>query len=79
MLVDISPATLKRQLASAGTTYSKLLDRIRFGMACEMLSVPHMTVGEIANELGYSGTNNFVRSFRRMTGTTPGQYRRQLM
>ena len=76
-LVDVSPATLKRQLASAGTTYSKLLDRIRFDTACEMLSIEQMTIREISNELGYSGTNNFVRSFRRMTGTTPGQYRRQ--
>ncbi len=77
LLVDLSPATLKRQLTFAGTTYSKLLDRIRFDAACEMLSIPQWTVREIAHELGYSGTNNFVRSFRRMTGTTPGRYRQQ--
>lgn len=76
-LVDLSPATLKRQLAAAGTTYGKLLDRIRFDTACDMLSVPQLTITEIAHELGYSGANNFVRSFRRMTGTTPGQYRQQ--
>ena len=76
-LVAVSPATLKRQLAAAGTTYSKLLDRIRFDTACKMLSIPELTVKEIAHELGYSGTNNFVRSFRRMTGVTPGQYRQQ--
>lgn len=74
-LLDISPRTLKRQLASAGTTYRGLLDRLRFDAACEMLSNPQVTVREIACELGYSGTNNFVRSFRRMTGLTPGQYR----
>ncbi len=77
LLVDVSPATLKRQLASAGMTYSKLLDRIRYDVACDMLSIPQMTTQEIAQELGYSGTNNFVRSFRRMTGVTPGQFRRQ--
>ncbi len=77
LLVDVSPATLKRQLASVGTTYSKLLDRIRFDAACEMLAIPQMTVREIAHELGYSGTNNYVRSFHRMTGVTPGQFRRQ--
>ena len=76
-VVAVSPATLKRQLSAAGTTYSKLLDRIRFDAACEMLSIPQMTVKEISHELGYSGTNNFVRSFRRMTGMTPGQYRQQ--
>ena len=79
LLVGLSPATLKRQLASAGMTYGKLLDRIRYDVACDMLPIPNMTVREIAHELGYSGTNNFVRSFRRMTGTTPGQYRQQIV
>jgi AraC-like DNA-binding protein len=42
-----------------------------------MLSIPQLSVKEIAHELGYSGTNNFVRGFRRMTGMSPGEYRRQ--
>ncbi len=74
-MVDTSQATLKRQLATAGTSYRGLLDRLRFDEACQMLSVPEISVKEIAGELGYSGTNNFVRSFRRMTGTTPEKYR----
>lgn len=72
----ISGATLKRRLTSAGMTYRGLLDRLRFDTACEMLSIPEMSVKEIALELGFSDSNNFVRSFRRMTGVTPGQYRR---
>jgi AraC-like DNA-binding protein len=76
-MVGVSPATLKRGLWSAGMTYGGLLDRLRFDTACEMLAIPGMTAKEIAHELGYSGTNNFVRGFRRMTGLTPGDYRRQ--
>jgi len=76
-IVGVSPATLKRSLHSAGLTYGRLLDRMRFDAACEMLSIAQMPVGEIAHELAYSGTNNFVRSFRRMTGVTPGEYRRR--
>ena len=76
-IFDISPATLKRQLAAAGSSYQKLLDRIRFDAACEMLAIPQMSIKEISMELGYSGTNNFVRGFRRMTGMTPGEFRRQ--
>jgi AraC-like DNA-binding protein len=75
--VGVSPATLKRHLHSAGMTYGGLLDRMRFDAACEMLSIAQMSVKEIAHELAYSGTNNFVRSFRRMTGVTPGEYRRR--
>ncbi|MGI9471940.1 MAG: helix-turn-helix domain-containing protein [Rubripirellula sp.] len=76
-LVGVSPATLKRQLASSGISYRHLLDRVRYQAACEMLSCSHLTVYEIAGELGYSGTNNFGRSFRRLAGMTPGEFRRQ--
>ena len=77
LMVGASPATLKRQLSSAGLTYGGLLDRMRFDAACVMLSIAQMSVKEIAHELAYSGTNNFVRSFRRLTGITPGEYRRR--
>lgn len=74
-LTGASPAALKRKLAAGGMTYRALLDRVRFDSACELLSIPRLTIREIAQELGFSGTNNFVRSFRRMTGMTPGEYR----
>lgn len=77
VMVGASPATLKRSLHAVGTNYHYLLDRVRFDAACSMLAVPQMTIGEIASELGYSGTNNFVRSFHRLTGMTPGKFRRQ--
>ncbi|QDV55882.1 AraC family transcriptional regulator [Rosistilla oblonga] len=72
-----SPSTLKNMLRSSGTTYINVLDRLRFDNACELLAVPQATIREIAHELGYSTTSNFVRSFRRMTNMTPGQYRRR--
>jgi AraC-like DNA-binding protein len=75
-MVGISQATLNRGLATAGMSYGRLLDCLRFDTACEMFAIPQVTVKEIAHELGYSGTNNFVRGFRRMTGVTPGEYRR---
>lgn len=76
-MVGVGAATLKRGLGAEGMTYGGLLDRLRFDMAHEMLAIPQMSVKEIAYELGYSGTNNFVRGFRRMTGLTPGEYRRR--
>lgn len=76
-IVSVSPATLKRELQSAGMSYRRLLDRLRFDTACDMLSDPQLTIRDIAQELGYSGSNNFVRSFHRMTGQTPGEYQRQ--
>jgi len=76
-ITGVSRRTIHRRLRECGITYQRLLDRIRFDAACEMLFVPDICVRDIACELGYSGTNNFVRAFRRMTGVTPGEYRRR--
>jgi AraC-like DNA-binding protein len=76
-MVDVGEATLKRQLASAGMSYRGLLDRLRFMEARKLLSVPEMSVKDIALEIGYADTSNFVRAFRRMTGVPPEVYRRQ--
>lgn len=74
-MLDISSSTIKRELRLAGTSYRGLIDRLRYDLACELLSDLKMSVYEISNELGFSGSNNFIRSFRRMTGLTPGEYR----
>lgn len=76
-LTSVSSSTLKRHLSASGITYRGLLDRLRYDEACQMLQQPEFAIKEIAYELGYSGTNNFTRSFRRMTGITPGAYRRK--
>lgn len=76
-MANTSPRTLKRHLQAAGMSYGRVIDRLRFDAACELLAEAHLSVKQIAYELGYSGTSNFTRSFRRMTGLTPGEYRRQ--
>ncbi|GAG47040.1 unnamed protein product [marine sediment metagenome] len=76
-IIDVSARTIQRCLLDEGLTYRRLLDRVRFDAACEMLATRQMTIREIALELGYSGTNNFVRGFRRMTGMPPSEFRRR--
>ena len=76
--VGLSERTIKRRLASQGLTYRHLLDRICHDAACEMLLDEKMTVRETALALGYPDTSKFVRSFRRMTGVTPGQFRQSV-
>ena len=46
-------------------------------LAREYLGDPDLKVEAIARHLGYSGSNNFVRAFRRMSGLTPSQFRRR--
>ena len=76
MIVDTSEATLKRMLSASGTSYRRVLDRLRFDEATRMLEIPELTIREAASELGFSDASNFARSFYRMTGMTPTQYRR---
>ncbi|GEM_PF-1258670 len=74
-LCDTSSRTLHRELKLDGETYQKILDRIRFEQACIDLTESETPVKEIACRIGFSGSNNFIRSFKRMSGCTPTQYR----
>ncbi len=74
-LCDTSSRTLHRELKLAGETYQKILDRIRFEQACSQLTDSQAPVKEIAYNLGFSGSNNFIRAFKRMSGSTPTKFR----
>jgi len=63
MSVTIPPAPMPR-VASLGRS-----------VAAELLENSDLSVNEIARELGYSTTSNFIRAFQRMSGLTPSKYR----
>jgi AraC-like DNA-binding protein len=70
-----SSRTLKRQLASEGTTYSALIDEERRERALFLLRTPNASLKDVANRLGYANIANFTRAFQRWTGTTPSEHR----
>lgn len=45
--------------------------------ASTLLSATHMQIQEVARHTGYQDVSYFTRVFRRKTGVTPSQYRRQ--
>lgn len=73
-----SPRTLQRQLSSCGTDFRTLLDDTRRRFALDYLKDFHNTLTQIAFLLGYSEVSAFNRSFKRWTGKTPLNYRRNL-
>ena len=73
----LSPKTLKRKLKEANTSYSETLDEVRFKMARAKLEETATPITIIASELGYEHQANFTRSFKRMCGLTPQEYRKQ--
>jgi AraC-like DNA-binding protein len=75
--VDVSPRTLQRRLAAAGTSWSELLGDTRRDLAAELLADRTLSIDDVAVLLGYAEASAFHRAFRRWTGTTPGQWRAQ--
>lgn len=56
-------------------SFSDYLSMYRFHMAKKWLTETDMPVKDIAERLQYTNPQNFIRSFRKQEGMTPGQYR----
>ncbi|KIC14084.1 AraC family transcriptional regulator [Leisingera sp. ANG-Vp] len=73
--LGMSPRTLSRKLAQAGTSYFAILEELRKTLAIRYLRESDLALAEIAFLLGYSGLSSFSEAFRRWTGKSPGQFR----
>ncbi|CAN7226525.1 helix-turn-helix domain-containing protein [Paenibacillus sp. LjRoot56] len=56
-------------------SFSDYLSNYRFNMAKKWLSETDMPIKDISSKLRYNNSQNFIRSFRKQEGLTPGQYR----
>nr|WP_206072428.1 AraC family transcriptional regulator [Antrihabitans stalactiti] len=71
--LSTSTRTLRRQLASEGTSLRRLLDEVRQHLAMELLN-SGMSVEQVSNRLGYTDVSNFSHAFRRWNGQGPRSY-----
>ncbi|MBQ8344810.1 MAG: helix-turn-helix domain-containing protein [Clostridia bacterium] len=60
-----------------GMTFRSYLIRYRIEASCRLLRRSRMTVEEIARHVGYDEPAFFYKSFRKIMGLTPKEYRRQ--
>ncbi|REK63241.1 MAG: AraC family transcriptional regulator [Cohnella sp.] len=58
-----------------GRSFSEYLTAYRFQMAKKWLAETEMPIKDIAARLRYNNSQNFIRSFRKQEGVTPGQFR----
>ncbi len=58
-------------------SFSEYLIMYRINMAKQWLVNTDISVKDIATKLHYNNSQNFIRSFRKMEGITPGKYRSQ--
>jgi transcriptional regulator GlxA family with amidase domain len=71
-----SPRQLRRSFAEAGdTTFRTCLLEARMERAAELLATTSLPVAEVARRVGYSGTSQFTKAFRRTRATTPSAHR----
>lgn len=72
----ISEATLRRRLGQEGTSFSQVVDEVRFGLACRYLRDPTLEVIEVAQLLGFREPTGFDQVFERWSGgLSPAQFR----
>ncbi len=61
-----------------GMNYSNYLISVRVKEAEKMLISSARSITDIAEETGFSSTSHFISAFRKIKGTTPAKFRREL-
>jgi AraC-like DNA-binding protein len=69
--------TLQRKLKKEDRIYQELIEEMVFDEIKECLTSTDFPVTQVASQFGYSDSAHFGRSFKRVTGLTPTQYRAQ--
>ncbi|TVQ22373.1 MAG: helix-turn-helix domain-containing protein [Spirochaetaceae bacterium] len=74
----ISPAYLSSTFTrECGMSFVEFLHRVRVARAKELLSRPELSLVDVAEQSGLTDKSYLSRVFKRVTGQTPGDYRRQ--
>ena len=74
---SMRPEGLSRMfLAQTGEKYGEHLYRKRMELACRLLLETRAPVSEIGEQCGYQDAKSFREAFRRMTGQSPREYRK---
>jgi AraC-like DNA-binding protein len=75
--LNLNRRTLNRRLRAQGTTFQRILDDVRFEVACKLLADAARPMSEVCARLGYRERSTFGRAFRRWSGTSPLRWREQ--
>lgn len=75
--LDLHPRMLQIKLKEHGESYSQLLRQVRQNVAKQRLNRENQSITDIALQLGYAETAVFSRHFRKWTGKSPSQWRKE--
>lgn len=62
-----------------GKGFIFFVNEMRIGYACKLLIENHLSISQICYECGFNNLSNFNRMFKRLTGSTPGDYQQQFI
>ncbi|WP_042877630.1 AraC family transcriptional regulator [Cupriavidus necator] len=75
--LGMTSRTLRRKLEAEGTSYSELLTSVRKALAVDYLTTTSLSTEDIGLALGFSDAVGFRHAFKRWTGRTPNEVRRE--
>ena len=73
----ISGRTLQRNLSAENTSFNQLVKDIQKIMTFNYLEAKELSINEIAYLVGYTELSSFYRAFKKWTGKTVSQYRKE--
>lgn len=74
--LGLNQRTFKRYLHEQGQSYQKILRELRVKKAKQLLTTTSITIDNLAFQLGYSSPATFKRLFKKWTGVSPGELRK---
>jgi len=75
--LGVSVRSLRRYLTAEGKSFSSIVDDAQAFIAKACLLDERRTIQDTSVELGFADHTGFYRAFKRWTGVTPAEYRRQ--
>jgi len=74
---NFNKRTLNRKLAMEGTSFKYLLIEIKKEEAQKLLANSHISITDVAMELGYAESTSFTNAFKRWFGISPTKWQQQ--
>jgi len=75
----MSIRSLNRRLQERNTSYKKIVDEIRSDLSKRYLSNTNLSIDQISDLVGFSEATAFRKTFKRWTGRSAAQYRKEIL